>query len=470
MLLFRNIALSISFATRQRAPAKIGFHLTSTTFSMKAQRPKLIVTLCAALFIFCGAFAIPSYAVTFNVTNTGDNGGVNPAPNAGTGTLRQAIIDANANAGADTIAFAAGVTGTISLESALPNLADDVTISGPGANVLTVQRDPSASTAFRIFAVNNGKAVGISGLTISGGRANGTAFPGNAGGGIFNEGGTLTMTSSTISGNIAGSLDAAGLGGGIYNAGTLTLNNSRVSANNSAFGGTGGGINNSGVAVTINNSSISGNTTSQDAGGIATSAGTFSVNNSTISGNHTGGGDGGGILTTNGASVNVSNSTISGNSAHVGGGIDGSATVNNSTISGNSAIDGGGVSGGVALNSSIVANNTAAHGPDIESTVSANYSLIENITDGTVSGSNNITGVDPMLGGLQNNGGPTETLAPLPGSPVIDKGKSFTAFTTDQRGTGFPRTIDNPAVANASGGDGTDIGAVESNFLVVNRR
>src|SRR5215813_10431300 len=68
---------------------------------------------------------------------------------------------------------------------------------------------------------------------------------------------------------------------------------------------------------------------------------------------------------------------------------------------------------------------------------------------------------DPMLGPLQNNGGSAFTHALLPGSPAIDAGKNFTAETTDQRGSGFVRTFDDASIANANGGDGTDIGAYE---------
>src|SRR5262249_40095581 len=68
---------------------------------------------------------------------------------------------------------------------------------------------------------------------------------------------------------------------------------------------------------------------------------------------------------------------------------------------------------------------------------------------------------DPMLGPLQDNGGPTFTHALLTGSPAIDAGKNFTAATMDERGPGFVRTSDNPSVGNANGGDGTDIGAYE---------
>ena len=108
---------------------KFSFPDTPMKFSLK-----LLVLLLSA------SFCLQASAATFTVTNTGDNGGVNPAPGAGTGTLRQAMIDSNANAGADIITFNPGVAGTILLSAALPNLAEDVTISGPGANVLTVLR------------------------------------------------------------------------------------------------------------------------------------------------------------------------------------------------------------------------------------------------------------------------------------------------------------------------------------------
>ena len=71
-----------------------------------------------------------------------------------------------------------------------------------------------------------------------------------------------------------------------------------------------------------------------------------------------------------------------------------------------------------------------------------------------------------MLRPLQNNGGPTLTHALMTGSPAIDKGKNFSGATTDQRGSGFDRTFDDPSIANATGGDGTDIGAFEVQVLL----
>jgi hypothetical protein len=214
---------------------------------MKTPIRFLFTLLCAAIV------SLPSiHASTFNVTNTGDNGGVDPSPGAGTGTLRQAIVDANANAGADMITFSASVTGTIVLSSALPNLSDDVIISGPGANVLTVQRSTAAGTpSFPIFSVPPLKTVTISGLTISNGESGSDGF----GGGILNDHATLTVSNCTLSGNSAGFG-----GGGIFNFGggfgsaTLTINNSTLSGNSASSGG---GIYNDGNAgsatLTVNN-------------------------------------------------------------------------------------------------------------------------------------------------------------------------------------------------------------------------
>ena len=173
----------------------------------------------------------------------------------------------------------------------------------------------------------------------------------------------------------------------------------------------------------------------------------LTVTNSTISGNSTigPGSSGGGIQSVN-ATLTVTNSTISGNSANASFGDQGDAygggiwadtlTVTNSTISGNSAIGGefgygGGIYGQVGFNlsNSIVANNTAnAGGPDIF---------------GGFSGSYNLVGVDPMLGPLQNNGGPTFTRALMTGSPAINAGDpNFTPPPNyDQRGTGYPRVV-----------------------------
>ena len=148
-----------------------------------------------------------------------------------------AITTANASPNDDVIDFS--VTGEIVVNTlgALPALDTNIAINGPGTNALTVKRDSGAATTFRIFQVNSGKTVSISGLTISGGRT-GSPFPDNDGGGIYNLG-TLTISNSTLSDNTA-----SNSGGGIHNefGGWLTVSSSPLSDNTA--GNSGGGIHN----------------------------------------------------------------------------------------------------------------------------------------------------------------------------------------------------------------------------------
>ena len=138
-------------------------------------------------------------------------------------SLRGAIEAANANADDDKI-YLLGVSGTVNLTKALPDLESNTEIEGPGADQLTVRRDETTGD-YRIFTVTSGSVVSISGITISGGSATGIS-PSNRGGGIFNpSGATLTISGSTISENSAKD------GGGIFNNGTLTVSGSTISGN-----------------------------------------------------------------------------------------------------------------------------------------------------------------------------------------------------------------------------------------------
>src|SRR5262249_45247988 len=159
----------------------------------------------------------------------------------------------SSGSGADTIKFS--VTGTIELSDKLPELNGDLTITGPGANLLTV----SGAKSYRLFTIiNSDTTAAISGLTLSNGR---DSF---RGGGIYNSG-TLTLTNCTVSGNKAHE------GGGIYNNGSkMTLTDCTVSDNiaNGSFGsGRGGGIFNDGGTLELTNCTVSGNTALTDFGG-----------------------------------------------------------------------------------------------------------------------------------------------------------------------------------------------------------
>jgi hypothetical protein len=425
------------------------------------------------------AGAGPASALTFTVTNTND---------AGAGSLRQAVIDANTAAGADDIVFTVVPPATISLLTALPQITSPLTITGLGAANLTITRDGAAPN-FRIFdiAVGAVPAVTITGVTITNGNNNGV---GDGGGinSVGNAGLTLTIEDSVISGNTA---SGANDGGGIAVAtGTsLTVRRTVVSGNTAGDGG-GGIYLFSTNPLILEDSTISGNTgggTDCEGGGLYHfGSSPMTIRGTTISGNIAPGatGQGGGIFSTSGTAPNpviiIENSTISGNTAgDDGGGIariaaPGSLTITHSTITGNTASataagsGGGGIFllgtfAGGTLRNTIVSGNTNVNGPDILGpTVNANFCAIGDATGWTPSGTsgNNLPfGTNLQLGPLQNNGGPTMTHEPGPNAPPVNAGDP--AFTPppnfDQRGPGFARVV----------GGIIDIGSVERNPVPV---
>jgi Right handed beta helix region len=394
----------------------------------------LILAALAASVMMAVVLASPAWAANYTVTNTNDSGA---------GSLRQAMIDATATADPDSISFS--VLGSITLDSTLPTVTD-------GSGGLTINGVPditiSGNDQVRVFEVANGAQLTLDNLTVANGRYTDNGYGGGA---IFNNGGTLTVSNSTLSGNSTNSN-----GGAIFNSGTLTMSNSTLSGNSSFNGGA---ILNSGT-LTMSNSTLSGN--SSDFGGAILNSGTLTMSNSTLSGNSTNN-NGGAIL--NYGTLTMSNSTLSGNSSYYGGGAiynnSGTLTVSNSTLSGNSTTFGSG-SGGAIWNSSgvstlkntIVANSPSG-GSCYGTITDGGYNLDSDNTCGFGT-PNSISGVDPMLGPLAFNGGPTKTHALLEGSPAIDKGNSFGA-TTDQRG----ETRASNFVGIPNTGDGSDIGAFE---------
>src|SRR5262245_32271627 len=424
---------------------------------------------------------------------------------AGQGSLRQAILDANAAADADVISFQPGLSGTIPLTSGHMNITASVTITGPGAGALTV----SGSNISRIFNIDNVAAgainVTISGLTLTLGNVPTSSLV-SGGGAILEADENLVLSGVVITGNTA----KGGGGGMAVLGGRLTLEGSTISNNTVTpaplFATGGGGLFLSANSVaTIRNSTVSGNQ-ANEGGGITLNGGTLMVENSTLSNNHADASKGGAIAGLAGAVV-VRNCTISGNTAERGGGIfvqKGLLTLENSTISGNSSSysgggiavnegagitpvtlanstiafnmadsdnTGGGDGGGVhvffqaepmTLRSTIVAKNavgSSGTAPDISGSAIATNCLIKNTTGTTFAPGSaaNLTGMDPLLRPLANNGGPTQTHALRVGitlfdtSPAINKGSNPEGLTTDQRGAPFVRVF----------GDAADIGAFE---------
>jgi hypothetical protein len=393
---------------------------------------------------------------------------------AGAGSLRQAILDTPPGG---TVDFQPGLSGTITLTSGFLLINHDLSIAGPGANVIAV----SGNHASGVFVINFPSTVNISGLTIADGQVTGSS----ASGGGINNGGLLTITACTLSSNAVTPTNPMGVGGGGINngsTGTLTLTSS-ILTNNSATGtvGSGGGIENSGT-LTITSSTLSGNSATASGGGInnggrmtITSStlrdnvggiqtglggginnyGTLTIDSSTLSNNSADGFNGGGGVANSGT-LTLTSSTLSGNSAQFeGGGIYsfnfGTLTITSSTLSGNSAASGGGIyrpSGVLTVKNTLLAANTAPASPDLHGPlISHGHNLIGDGTGGSGYDPTDLVGtsdnpIDPLLGPLQDNGGPTQTMALLPGSPAIDAGDNTDAPMWDQRGPGFRRIVD----------------------------
>jgi uncharacterized repeat protein (TIGR01451 family) len=445
-------------------------------------------SLLASLWLGPVGAPRPARAANLVVQNLND---------AGPGSLRDALATANGTSGLDIITFAPSLAGAITLTSGQLQISDSTQISGPGRDSLTI----SGNNSSRVFAIAGGAVpfnVSISGLTLSGGRA-------VLGGAIQNQNHNLTLDGVALSGNTA-TVD----GGALWSSGldhTLVVQNSLITGNTALDDGGAVYIDDTGGLLQVVSTSITGNTASGNGGGVYfydPDAG-FVIDRTTISGN-TAAGKGGGVylydtdsapgLPTP-ATYRVQSTTIADNTAQSGAGVfinnnDLPLTVENSTISGNRASErGGGLylsttydelalrnttivsntaglgqGGGVSmrktsmrLENTIVANNAGQSGGDLETVVTdgvssnftLSYSLVEQPGEATITPSNSLLGVDPQLGPLQENGGPTRTHLPAPASPAINAGNP--AFSpppaSDQRG--FARV----------GGGRVDIGAVE---------
>ena len=375
-------------------------------------------------------------------------------------SLREAITAA---ASGDKVAVPAGVY-TFALSSEL-TINTNVAVEGAGSGDTIIQAATQPNVAnTRVFGIGSGAKASISGVTIRHGKSSAQ------GGGIFNRG-DLTLTSSTVSANAAPST-VAGSGGGISNDGKLTITSSTISGNTA--GADGGGIYNfGGGTLTLTKSTVRGNTTSTQNGGGIHNSSTATITDTTINGNTThvtgGGGAGGGIFNGFGFTLTIINSTVSGNATGNGSGIYnlGTLTLKNTTVSANTANDvGGGINahaGTFTLTNTIVAGNTAASkSPDCAgSPTSQGHNLIGNnstctftTTTGDLVGTS-ASPIDPKLGPLADNGGPTKTHALLKDSPAIDAGDDSTAPATDQRG------VNRPQDGDADGVTTSDIGAFE---------
>jgi CSLREA domain-containing protein len=423
-----------------------------------------VYAFCLLIFLFSVTAA---NATTYTVNTLADHavGNCNPADC----TLREAIVEANGNAGADVINFQAGLTGTITLLAAQGGqllITEGVTINGPGARILSI----SGNGTSRVFQINPlllapTTTANISGLTITGGvgainTIAGVPVTPGPGGGILNTGGaTLNLTDVNLSGNNIPLYGAVAInllvGGGVATVGTDTVTTTTnilrcTIANNTAVGG-GGGVTNIGTQInllggtsTISNSTITSNVTAGAGGGILNTLGTLNLTNDTISDNSSVVA-GGGVVNLVGVPpvgvVNLRNTIIARNNAKIVGGIlsltDDVLGIFNSQ--GNNLI-GNNLNATASFAASVFIGTTPQ--PNVQG------DLVGSISVGT-------TVIDPRLGAVQNNGGQTNTRALLSGSPAIDHANNCVTVAganpcgtlntppiqllTDQRSTGFSR-------------------------------
>ncbi len=447
-------------------------------------------------------------AASFNVTNLNDSGAGSlrqAITDANATPAKDSILFNSSLSG--TIDLASNLPYITYPADVVGPGSDQVTIDGQGAyRGLTLYQDnPFLESSISGLAINNGYdpyvggglailtysgSVNVSDVVVTNSKANSygagvaavtnkygqTSFDdltvvrnqadAGGGGGVGLLGvGSIDVTNSTISGN-----RAAGGGAALIAApGSVQIQNSTV-ANNRAIDSAGGGILSSKYAqTTVQNSTIKGNDSGAYGGGLtASQGGSLNVVESTVNDNSADG-PGGGILTYLGSPLRVTNSTITGNTANRnpsssgppggGGGIYSyysPLNVESSTITGNLASNGG-EGGGVGdantvavIHNSVVQGNTAATFDDLFGAVRANYNLFGSTSGAYLQGSaHNLVGADPDLGPLAPNGGPTQTMAIQPGSPLIDAGDPAQHPASDQRGEQRP------------GGSAPDIGAYE---------
>lgn len=462
-------------------------------------RPGRGWTGCMALVAGCAlCFSAGSIRAQLEVANLEDSG---------PGSLRETIASAPPGS---TITFAPTLaTQTITLSTGELILTSDVTID---AAPLTGPVHVSGNDGGRVFHIASGVTATLQRLVIVDGVVSGDGGSDDGGGGIHNDGGNLTLDDCVVFGcealtGVGGGIlsqgtltvtdctiaqnTSQGYGGGIHHDGALTVSGSTIS-NNRSNASLGGGINHWNGSFSVTDSRIAYNHAQFGGGGVAV-GGALTVTDCSFDGNY--GGSGGGIYgpTLTGATLSVTNSTFSGNFSSVsgvGGGMfagRGVLEVSNTTVSGNTAGKGGAI--GVrdadlkVANSTLVANTASGDGGGIHVEDTATLRLVNSIVADNSAGApvpvpddicggideelgaNLITVIagispppsgvvvsdPPRLAPLADYGGPTETMPPLPGSPVIEAAVMLAETPlADQRGAGRP------------GGPQPDLGAVEA--------
>lgn len=336
---------------------------------------------------------------------------VRPQPAAAAGVVPECTEAAlrAALAGGGLVTFSC--SGVIPLAGQL-EISEDTTIDGDGRVTLDGQ------DATRLIQVNGGVALTLIGLTLTNGNGNN------------------------------------GLGGAIYNSGSLTISAGVLTGNAAPGGAWGGAIYNDGGVVTISHSTLSDNVAGAFGGAIFNATnGTVTLTASTLSGNSVN--IGGAIFNNSNATVMIVAGTLSGNSANLGAAIynGGALTLTTSTLAGNSANDGGAIftfsnlGGSATLTANILSSD---RGICVGPISSAGYNVAGDATC-NLAATGDLQFVNPLLGNLANNGGPTETFMPQPGSPALDRVPNALCVTLsvanngrDQRGAPRPESAGLP--------------------------
>jgi hypothetical protein len=436
------------------------------------------------VYNFVGATTMTS--VTFSQNFAANGGGMGIF--FGTSTLVNCTFSGDASGANGAGLYNSGGTVTLSYcafsgETATANGGGVFNSSGTATLYnCTVSGNSATGNGGGLYTNSYGTTT-LSDCTVSGNSASAN------GGGLAGSRSTTKLTDCTLSGNVAND------GGGVYNlSGTFTLCDDHVSSNVALSGG---GLATAGGTTSLSGCTVSGNFAAADGGGAFNAAGTNTFFNCTVSTNYAtvGGGvstypygtttltdctvsgnsasaHGGGVDTESSASL-LTNCTVAGNTAVNGGGLytntTGTSVLFNCTISGNSAHEnGGGIDSSeasVTLGNTIVAKNTASGaGPDATGIVNSLGNNLVGATDGSTGWvGSDLTGtsaqpLNPLLAPLWNYGGPTQTMALLPGSLAINSGNNSlipTGIIKDQRG--LPRVV----------GNVVDIGAFESSLFTI---
>ncbi len=393
---------------------------------MKNTKLVTAISKCIVIGVIGIQMAHAGKSVTVNSTND--------QPESGLTTLREAVELSNTGSDVE-INFDAEVFSTpqtITLENGELLISSEVSINGPGKDLLTIDGNDQS----RVFTVDDGtsatQAVSLSGLTLTNG--NGESTVNNEVGGCVMSIEQLTITDSKVTG-----CDGRA-GGGVWSRfGSLVVKNTEIINNFADFRG--GGIYARSATAFITNTTISGNTANRSGeagGGINSNGSDLEITNSTISNNQVRTGNAGGIFMKNGGELTLLNTTVLNNE---GVGIDPSGQVN--------------------LSNSLIAGHAAGNCDFVGINASSNNQNNMD-TDGScdVQATNHITISDPMLEPLADFGGNTLTHRPLPGSPLIDAGDDFMCEEFDQRGVVRPQDGDD------DGSPVCDIGAVEFTFEI----